>query len=126
VLEIDISSPEPVFEQIMSQIGLAIKLNQLKSGDRLPAIRQLANDLEINPNTVARAYLMLEDSGMIETKGRAGSVITESAIEAYDQWLTEFTKIQLSNAWNKLRTLNPNLELCKKIWKQSLKELRDE
>jgi DNA-binding transcriptional regulator YhcF (GntR family) len=126
MLEIDVSSPEPVYEQIVSQIGLAIRNKLLSPSDKLPPIRQLATDLEINPNTVARAYLILEEAGMIETRGRAGSMITTHAEEAYEAWLIQLTKVQLSLVWTKIRTLSVSSESSKRIWKQALKELRHE
>jgi DNA-binding transcriptional regulator YhcF (GntR family) len=126
MLEIDISSPEPVYEQIVGQIGLAIKDKTLSPNDKLPPIRQLAADLEINPNTVARAYLILEEAGMIETRGRAGSVITTHAHEAFEAWLVQLAKDQLTLVWNKIRTLSLNSESSKRIWKQAIKELRHE
>jgi DNA-binding transcriptional regulator YhcF (GntR family) len=126
MLEIDISSPEPVYEQIVGQIGLAIKAKTLSPNDKLPPIRQLAADLEINPNTVARAYLILEEAGMIETRGRAGSVITTHAQESFETWLVQLAKEQLTLVWNKIRTLSLNSESSKRIWKQAIKELRHE
>ena len=126
MLEIDISSPEPVYEQIVSQIGLAISNKLISSNDKLPSIRQLATDLEINPNTVARAYLILEEAGIIETKGRAGSSITPHAQEAFEAWLVQLAKVQLANVWSKIRSLSPDSESGKRIWKMAIKELRHE
>ena len=126
MLEIDVSSPEPVYEQIVSQIGLALRNKLLSANDKLPPIRQLATDLEINPNTVARAYLLLEEAGIIETKGRAGSVITIHAQEAFEAWLVQLTKDQLSLVWTKIRTLSHSDESSKKIWKLAIKELRND
>jgi DNA-binding transcriptional regulator YhcF (GntR family) len=126
MLEIDVSSPEPVYEQIVSQIGLAIRKKLLSANDKLPPIRQLATDLEINPNTVARAYLILEEAGMIETKGRAGSIITTHAEEAFETWLVQLTKTQLSLVWAKIQTLSLSSESSKRIWKKAIKELRHE
>ena len=73
-LTIDERLPEPVFSQIITQIREAVRSGQLKPGAPLPAIRQLAIDLQINPNTVAKAYRLLERDSVIET-GRSGSVV---------------------------------------------------
>jgi DNA-binding transcriptional regulator YhcF (GntR family) len=126
MLEIDVSSPEPVFEQIVAQIGLAIINKGLTPGDKLPPIRQLASDLEINPNTVARAYQILEENGMLETKGRAGSLVTASAREAYEVWLVSIAKSQITSAWKKILALGPNHEMTKRVWKLALKELKND
>lgn len=126
MLEIDVSSPEPVFEQIVSQIGTNILNQTLQVGDKLPAIRQLAQDLEINPNTVARAYHIMEEIKMIQTNGRGGSTITQNALENYEKWLVDLTKTQLTQVWQKIRTKSATEEMSKKIWKYALKEMRDE
>lgn len=126
MIEIDISSPEPIFEQIIGQIGLALKQKLINEGDKLPPIRQLAQDLEINPNTVAKAYQVLEECNIIQTNGRSGSIIQKNAAEEFDQWLVGVTKVQLKNVWNKVLALSPNKETAIKVWKNSLKELRDE
>jgi GntR family transcriptional regulator len=73
-LTIDERLPEPVFSQIITQIREAVRRGRLKPGAPMPAIRQLAIDLQINPNTVAKAYRLLERDSVIET-GRRGSFV---------------------------------------------------
>jgi GntR family transcriptional regulator len=73
------NSPEPVYEQIVRQIEQGVASGQLEGGAPLPTVRQLAGDLEINRNTVARAYKQLEDRGVIVTAGRRGTFVREHA-----------------------------------------------
>jgi GntR family transcriptional regulator len=73
-ITIDERLPEPVFSQLIAQIREAVRSGQLKPGAPLPAIRQLAVDLQINPNTVAKAYRLLERDAVIET-GPRGSFV---------------------------------------------------
>jgi GntR family transcriptional regulator len=73
-LIVDERLPEPVFSQLITQIREAVRSGQLKPGAPLPAIRQLAVDLQINPNTVAKAYRLLERDALIET-GPRGSFV---------------------------------------------------
>jgi len=73
-LTIDERLPEPVFSQIITQIREAVRSGRLKPGAAMPAIRQLAIDLQVNPNTVAKAYRLLERDSVIET-GRRGSFV---------------------------------------------------
>ena len=73
------NAPEPVYEQIVRQIHDAVKSGQLKPDAPLPTVRQLAGDLVINRNTVARAYRILEDQGVILTAGRKGTFIRQGA-----------------------------------------------
>lgn len=74
-ITIDTASVVPVFAQLIEQIRDAVRSGELKPGTALPAIRQLAADLQINPNTVAKAYALLERDAVIETRGRAGSFV---------------------------------------------------
>ena len=73
------SSPEPVYEQIVRQVQHGVAEGELKPGDALPTVRQLADDLQINRNTVARAYKLLEDRGVILTAGRRGTFVRDEA-----------------------------------------------
>ena len=73
-LIVDERLPEPVFSQLITQIREAVRSGQLKPGAPLPAIRQLAVDLQINPNTVAKAYRLLVRDALIET-GPRGSFV---------------------------------------------------
>ena len=74
-ISIDVNDPVPVFAQLVNQIREAVRRGELKPGSALPAIRQLALDLVINPNTVAKAYRVLERDNVIETRGRHGSFV---------------------------------------------------
>jgi GntR family transcriptional regulator len=73
------TSPEPVYEQIVRQIQDGIASGALAPGAPLPTVRQLAGDLRLNRNTVARAYKHLEDRGVILTAGRRGTFVREQA-----------------------------------------------
>jgi len=77
---IDIENPEPLFAQLMEQIKDAVQNNKLKPGDALPSIRQLANDLELNNKTVAKAYRLLERDSVIQTRGYRGTIVHPDAI----------------------------------------------
>ena len=78
-LEVDVRSPVAIYEQIIDSIQRLVREEKLIPGADLPSVRQLASDLEINPNTVARAYSLLEKDGIIETARRRGTRISDSA-----------------------------------------------
>lgn len=77
---VDIESPEPLFAQLMKQIKDAVQNDSLKPGDALPSIRQLANDLDLNNKTIAKAYRLLERDSVIQTKGYRGTFVHPDAI----------------------------------------------
>jgi GntR family transcriptional regulator len=71
------SSGMPVYLQLIAQVRHAIDIGALKPGEQLPAIRRVAEDLVINPNTVARAYRDLEQAGVIELRQGAGAFVAD-------------------------------------------------
>ena len=76
---IDTSDSVPVFAQLINQIKKAVLSGELSAGAALPSIRQLANDMGLNHNTVAKAYRLLERDAVIETKGYRGTFIHPDA-----------------------------------------------
>jgi len=76
MIVIDSASPVPPFEQLRAQLARQIQERTLAVGTRLPTIRRLAADLGLAVNTVGRAYRELEETGLIETRGAAGSFVT--------------------------------------------------
>jgi DNA-binding transcriptional regulator YhcF (GntR family) len=72
---IDPDSAAPPYEQVREQFAAAIAAGAVVAGSRLPTVRALAAELGLAVNTVARAYRELEAAGMIETRGRAGTVV---------------------------------------------------
>jgi DNA-binding transcriptional regulator YhcF (GntR family) len=78
-ISINASAPEPVYEQIVRQIQDAVAAGALQAGAPLPPVRQLAIDLVLNRNTVARAYRTLEERGVIKTAGRKGTFVRQNA-----------------------------------------------
>jgi len=77
---LDMHSGVPVYRQIVDQVRGAIAVGNLGSGDQLPTVRQLAVDLEINPNTVVRAYRELEYDGLLETHQGTGTFISDQKL----------------------------------------------
>ena len=77
-------SDEPIYVQITEQISEAIARGRLASGDKLPAVRKLASELVINPNTVARAYSLLEQGGLVTTKTGSGTFVSDPKLRKSD------------------------------------------
>ena len=76
-ITLDPSSPEPLSEQLAAAIAERIRRGSLAPGARLPTVRALAEDLRLAANTVAKAYRALEESGLMQGRGRQGTFVTE-------------------------------------------------
>ncbi|WP_433258272.1 GntR family transcriptional regulator [Streptosporangium sp. CA-135522] len=85
MIVIDAASPVPPFEQLRAQLARQIQNRTLAVGARLPTIRHLAADLGLAVNTVGRAYRELEEAGLIETRGRAGSFVSAAGEEGRER-----------------------------------------
>ncbi len=78
---LDLHTGVPVYRQLIDQVRAGIASGNLTAGDQLPTVRQLAVDLEINPNTVMRAYRELELGGLLETHQGTGTFISDKKPE---------------------------------------------
>lgn len=77
LFDVDHNSSKPVYLQLIDQIKFAVASERLRAGDRLPAIRDLAVDLRINRNTIARVYSELEREGLLYTRVGQGCFISD-------------------------------------------------
>lgn len=79
---IDAGHPTPLYHQLERAIRFAIATGRLGVGDQLPTVRQLAVDLRINANTVAKVYTELERTGIVETRRGVGTFVKARHFEA--------------------------------------------
>lgn len=103
LVHVDISSATPPYEQVRGEIARRINDGTLAVGTKLPTVRGLATELGLAPNTVARAYRELEEAGLLETRGRAGTFVGTSgdasrrrAREAADRYAATAKSLGLS------------------------------
>jgi DNA-binding transcriptional regulator YhcF (GntR family) len=82
IVSIDTTSKVPPYEQVRSELARQINDRTLAVGTKLPTVRKLADELGIAPNTIARSYRELEEAGLIETRGRAGTFVGSSGDES--------------------------------------------
>ena len=102
-IELDTSSREPIYRQIVDRIQMKVARGELADGYRLPSVRELALELRINPNTVARAYRELEEARVVVRQQGRGVFVsrrmdTVSAEEKQRQ-LAEYLDALLLAAW---------------------------
>ena len=76
------ADPTPLYAQLTRAIQFAIGIGKLRIGDQLPTVRQMAVDLRVNANTVARVYAELERSGVVETRRGVGTFVCARHFEA--------------------------------------------
>lgn len=114
LLSVDTSSIEPPFEQVRRQIAEGAAKGDLPPGHKLPTVRQLAADLGLANNTVARAYRELETDGVIETHGRKGTFIASRKMgdSDADKAAGEYTH----TARRKGLSLDEAIRLVEKNW----------
>lgn len=111
IFTIDPRSGVPIYHQLIEQVKRSVALGVLSPGEQLPTVKQLALDLTINPNTVARAYRDLERDEVIETApgrgsfvrgngaaGKAQKTLDDVAMDALDQSIREAKSIGLSRS----------------------------
>ena len=81
-------STSPIYRQIVDQVTRGVASGELSVGESVPSVRQLARELVINPNTVAKAYAELVDSGFLETQaGKGFFVAKRRQVYTYAEWL---------------------------------------
>jgi GntR family transcriptional regulator len=101
ILHVNTGSPLPIYQQLVHQLREAIARGTLQPEERLPSVRQLAEQLNVNPNTLARAYKEMEIEGLLVSRPGLGVFVAEPRndltktardrrlIEGLDRWLTE-------------------------------------
>ena len=89
MINLDYKSRVPIYEQIVMEIERYVALDILKENDKIPSIRQMAIDLGINPNTVKKAYTILENKGVITSHSTKGTYISNSTKKIVDKKIEE-------------------------------------
>jgi GntR family transcriptional regulator len=103
ILKPNPSSGVPIYMQLMEQVRHAIETGALKPGEQLPSIRPLAEELVVNPNTVAKAYRELEHDGVIELRQGAGAFVSDKAPTQQDADRLKAAKALVAQGIQRLR-----------------------
>jgi GntR family transcriptional regulator len=120
-MKIDLKSGVPIYLQIVEQVKISALFGRYRNGDRLPPVRELALELRINPNTVAKAYQMLKDEGIIDSRPGGGNFIV---LQQKNTDIMRETMLsgELKNIIGKADDLEVPRERLSEIFKQLLKE----
>ena len=113
------SSGVPVYLQLIEQVKHAIDVGALRPGEQLPAIRRVAEDLVINPNTVAKAYRDLEHEGVIELRQGAGAFVAENGRTAHVETVKAGQPV-LQAAIDRLRESGLSLDEIRRLFDAEL------
>jgi len=122
---LDFRSGVPVYVQIVEQVLAFLSSGDLKAGEQLPTVRQMAAELRVNFNTIARAYRMLDEAGLISTQQGRGTYIIDQPVEektatlkkdAMEVQLTQFF-ILLARQGYSPSEVEPSLQRIFATWK---------
>jgi GntR family transcriptional regulator len=122
VIQLNPRSSEPIYLQVIKQIKHLAAVGHLKHNVQLPTVRQLAADLHVNPNTVARAYTQLAREGIISTQQGRGTFVLEAPPPANASKLRrEKLTTQVDALLKELHRLGYTPKEVETIWKQEFK-----
>lgn len=124
-IQITTGSTDPVYAQLINQISRAIAQGLLKTGDKLPAVRKLASELVINPNTVAKAYTHLEQAKLVVTKTGSGTYVADIKIRSADAAEINVLTERMDNIIARAINLGLNRNNLADIFKSRLEKFSD-
>ncbi len=109
MINLDYTSRTPIYEQIVNEIEKFVALGILKEKEQIPSIRELASTLGINPNTVKKAYTILESKGIIISVSTKGTFIKENASNIKEETINNHI-IEIKEIMKKLNKLGVSKE----------------
>jgi GntR family transcriptional regulator len=121
VLTVDPRSGVPIYLQIIEQIKRSVALGVLQVGEQLPTVKQLAIDLTVNPNTVARAYRDLEREGVIETAPGRGSFVRANGVTEAPKVAAEIGRDALDVALRETKAVGLKREHVRELFEAALR-----
>lgn len=123
-LHVSPSDGVPIYQQVVNQIKYLVASGRLKQGEQLLPVRKLAEQLIVNPNTVARAYRELESEGLVESRRGSGVFVSEGvsplAKREQNKILNERIDVLLAEAGH----MNVDLEAVIKLVRQRSQQMR--
>jgi GntR family transcriptional regulator len=122
-LRVNTSSGVPIFRQIADQVKVLVGTGALETGARLPSVRQLAESLVINPTTVQRAYLELENEGVIETRRGQGTFVANGGTHLERSEVERLAAEHFRNALAEAKRFALTRAKVRKLFEKELKDM---
>lgn len=119
MLKIDFESETPIYEQLRRQIIQGIAKGELKKGEELPSVRQMAEDIGINLHTVNKTYNILKSEGYLTIDRRKGAMVSDSlpsVTDDYREMLNEELEYIIANAYCRGISKDEFLSICDKVF----------
>ena len=126
-LKVDTHSGVPIYIQIVERVKHLIATGEMKPGDQLPTVRKLAQDMRVNLNTIARAYTLLNDAGVISTQQGRGTFVSEHPDErALSRMRTEKIKALMDRIVLEAFSLGYKPAEIRTTFEETIKQLEKE
>ncbi len=125
-MKIDPDNGIPIYQQIIDGMHLSVLAGRYRDGDRVLPVRELAMELRINPNTVAKAYRLMQDEGLLVSRPGGGNFIAVPAEEALRREREETISADLAKLAAKARTLGIPPERLRELLDNAQQERRGE
>lgn len=122
MFEINLSGKAPIYEQLYNGVAVLISTGRLAAGEKLPAVREVAKQLGINPNTVQKSYFLLEQAGLIYSIPAKGSYVADNADAARALKTRALKKLEdsLNDAYNSGITLKETEDMVQRVWSRAV------
>ena len=123
MFDINASDPAPIWRQIEEGVRRMISLGSLRPGESVPSVRDLARDLRVNPNTVARAYQRLTDAGVLAVKRGEGTYVADEPSKPNRSQRNEVLRDAASRYANTALSVGVKLEEAVDVLETSFEKL---
>lgn len=122
LIQIDTNSPIPIYLQVINQVKNLTAAGLITAGDKMPSVRELSRQLAINPNTIARAYQVLEREGIIKTQKGVGTFIHDDSLRVSEEERLRRINALLSQLLTEAYHLKYNKDELRDIFNKGLEE----
>jgi len=123
-LSLDSHSGAPIYLQIKEQMRLAVATGAIRAGEQLPTVRDLAAELRINPNTIARVYRELQTEGLLVSRQGSGTFVTDEALALVDEQTPDLVRQKMRGVIALGMSLGVPLERLSEMFGDAVDEAR--